>query len=62
MTGKDICDHIEKSKILVKDDGTRPTSEEIWNSSPTGELYKVFEWYNIACAIIGEPLTTTQIR
>lgn len=50
MTGKEMCEAIVRADFLRKADGTAPTAEEIWNSSPTGELVQVFEWYQHAAA------------
>ena len=45
MTYKEMCEVIEKSKILVRSDGSHPTAEEIFKYSPSGELFMVHEWY-----------------
>lgn len=50
-TIKDICEFIADSKILVRKDGTNPTALEIFNYSPTGELFKIFEWYEVAKSV-----------
>ena len=48
-TGKEMCEEILKADFLTYNNGKKPTTgEEIWNYSPTGELSKVFEWYEIA--------------
>ena len=36
VTGKEMCEVIAKSKILVKTNGVYPTANEIWNYSLTG--------------------------
>jgi len=43
-TVKEICEFIAKTKILTRDDGTHPNAKEIFNYSPSGELYKLWEW------------------
>jgi len=53
MTGKEVCELIVKADFLRKPDGTAPTADEIWESSPTGELYQVFQWFEQAKLIIG---------
>jgi hypothetical protein len=45
LTLKRVCTIIEKSKVLIKNDGTNPTADEIWNYSPTGELFMIWEWW-----------------
>ncbi len=47
MTFQQMCEHIVKSGI------TTLTAEEIFNLSPTGELFHVFELYEAACAALG---------
>jgi len=46
-TMKEMCEAIEKAKILTKPDGTFPTALEIYNSSPTGEIWQIVEWYEL---------------
>jgi hypothetical protein len=48
MTMREMCETIVQSGILKKTDGTAPTAEEIFNYSPTGELFMIFEWYEVA--------------
>lgn len=55
VTMKAMCEHIAKARFLVKRDGSFPAAEEIFNYSPTGELYMIFTWYHEACLLIGEP-------
>ena len=48
-TVKEMCEEILKADFLEDKNGKKPTTaEDIWNYSPTGELSKVFEWYEIA--------------
>jgi len=56
FTMKEMCEHIVKADIVqFKDNKTSPTAEEVFNYSPSGELYMVFQWYNEACDKIGSP-------
>lgn len=50
MTGRQMCEAIYAAGIIRKGgpDGPLATPNEIWNSSPTGELYQVFEWFEAA--------------
>ena len=52
MTFKDMCDVIVSAKFLCNKDGTLRTSEEVFNYSATGELYMIFEWYQIALVML----------
>lgn len=45
LTFEKVCTILEKSKTLTKSDGTHPTAKEIWNYSPTGELFMIWEWW-----------------
>ncbi|RLI34172.1 hypothetical protein DRO66_09240 [Candidatus Bathyarchaeota archaeon] len=54
MTMKDMCEKIVEADFLTDEVGNKPTAEEIFNYSPTGELSQVFEWYNKACVILGK--------
>lgn len=47
VTFQQMCKEIAESKMLTKRDGTHPTALEIFNYSPTGELFMVYEWYSI---------------
>jgi len=49
---RQMCETIEKAKILEKSDGSLLTAEEIYNYSPTGELFMVFQWYECAIKIL----------
>lgn len=48
---KQMCEHIESTGVLVCNDGSKPTAVEIFNYSSTGELWKVFIWFDMACKI-----------
>lgn len=48
ITFNTMCKTIEKAKILQKNNGDYHTADEIFNYSPTGELFMIFEWYEIA--------------
>lgn len=54
MTGKEMCEKIVEADFLRNPDGSTPTAEEIWNYSPTGELFHIFEWYKTAKQILEE--------
>jgi len=45
MTGKEMCELISNHWDSL---GFHKTWEEIWNYSPTGELYMVFVWFEEA--------------
>jgi hypothetical protein len=45
VTGKEMCELISE---FFDAHGLNKTWEEIWNYSPTGELFHVFEWYEAA--------------
>jgi hypothetical protein len=47
-----MCDVIVRADILRKKDGSKLTAEEIFNYSPTGELYEIFSWYEYAQKVI----------
>lgn len=49
---KQVCEKIIKADFLTKQDGTKPTVKEIFNYSPTGELFMIFEWYKQAQEIL----------
>lgn len=48
MTFREVCEVIAHSGVLKKKDGSQPNGEEIFNYSPTGELYMIWEWYGLA--------------
>lgn len=48
------CKTIVEADFLVKKDGSKPTWEEIFNSSPSGELFHVHTWYWQALCLIQE--------
>jgi|GEM_PF-2178172 len=45
-TGKEMCEMI--SEYFKETKGIQLSWEEIWNYSPTGELFMVYEWFNEA--------------
>ena len=49
-TFKEMCEYIAAAKFLSRDEHYL-TAEEIFNYSPTGELYMLFEWYGIAVKV-----------
>jgi hypothetical protein len=56
-----MCETIVRAGILVKSDGTAPTAEEIFNYSPTGEMFMVFEWYRAARIALGATPDTPRV-
>lgn len=52
MTMKEMCEKIVESDILRKPNGEAPTAREIFEYSPSGELFMVFEWYDMAVEVI----------
>lgn len=45
LTGRQMCEVIEWFGVIRRvPDGPFLTAEEIWHSSPTGELFHIFEW------------------
>jgi hypothetical protein len=46
FTGKEMCELI--SKYWKETKGIDKSWEEIWNYSPTGELFMVYEWFQEA--------------
>ena len=46
MTGQQMCEYI--ADIWFRFSGVRIEPERIWNMSPTGELWPVFEMYHNA--------------
>lgn len=49
---KDMCEHIAKAGFLERD-GVPLTAEQIYNYSPSGELFMVFQWYELASYTLG---------
>lgn len=47
VTGKDICELIVNALIDI-DPTINISSEDVWKSSPSGELFEIFEWYEMA--------------
>ncbi len=52
ITAKEMCQTIVRADFLRDADGVAPTAEEIFNYSPTGDLSKMFEWYEVAKVIL----------
>ena len=44
---REICEYLAKKEAFLRDDGTPMTAIEIWNSSPTGELWHILSAYRI---------------
>lgn len=53
-TGRKMCETIVRAGLLEKPDGSSLSWQEIWNSSASGELYRVFDWYRQALDVLGE--------
>lgn len=51
ITMKQMCEAIVEADFLRFKDGRKPTPEEVFNYSPSGELYQVFAWYDVAVAL-----------
>jgi hypothetical protein len=49
MTGQQVCEYI--ASIMYRATGNVVNPEDIWNMSPTGELWPVFELYHHCKAI-----------
>lgn len=47
-TMKEMCETIVEADIIRKKDGTKFKPKEIYEYSPTGELSRIFEWYEEA--------------
>jgi hypothetical protein len=62
ITIRQMCEHIEKAEILAFKDGSRPTAKQIFNYSPTGELYKIWDWYDMACFILEHDATGKEFK
>lgn len=59
---QEMCETIVRSGLLAKEDGTAPTSEEIFKYSPTGELSKIWDWYKYAKVLLGEGVFCEQCQ
>jgi len=54
ITWFDICRLISKAEVARrKDGGGFPTPAEIWENSPTGELFMLWEWFPVAANKLG---------
>lgn len=51
-TMREMCETIERADFLRKPDGTAPTAREIFDYSPSGELFMVFAWYEQAQGLL----------
>lgn len=49
-----MCEKIIEADFLVMSDGSKPTVEQVFNSSPNGELCQVYFWYLDAVAILAK--------
>jgi hypothetical protein len=52
-----MCETIVEADILRSKDGETPTAEDIFNYSPGGELFMVFQWYELAKGVLAEAST-----
>lgn len=52
ITMKEMCDEIVRADFLRFEDGSAPTAEQIYKSSPGGDLSSVFFWYYEAIEIL----------
>lgn len=48
MTMKDMCKVIAKANMFER----KMTAREVFDYSPTGELWRIFEWYQLALLIL----------
>ena len=53
---KQMCEKINEANILINKDGSNPTPKEIFNYSASGELFMIFEWYEIAKHLEGQEI------
>ena len=51
-TMKKMCEKIVEAELLICKDGTAPTAKEIFDNSPKGKLYMIFEWYRAAKIVL----------
>ncbi len=54
MTMEQMCETIVRADFLRTDDGRKLTAREIYDASPTGELWHVFALYDYAQKILRE--------
>ena len=52
VTGQQMCEAIVEAGLMLKADGTPRTPKEVWEYSPTGELYMVYAMYDVAKRIL----------
>ncbi len=57
QTFQEMCEIIAEANhrrpfLRFVDDGSLPTAEEIFHYSPTGELAKLFDWYEMAECVL----------
>ena len=51
LTYKQMCEAIAAAKILKRPDGSWPTAKEVWRYSPSGELFMLSVWFEMAMLI-----------
>jgi len=61
-TFKEVCEVIAESNILSNKEGINPTPEQVFDYSPTGELFMLWEWYEIAVQVIEHDKTCGSCR
>lgn len=54
-TMKQACEHIEKAEIVSNGFGKPAKAMDIFTYSSSGELSKIFEWFQLAVDKIGWP-------
>jgi hypothetical protein len=52
VTIGEMCEVIADSEIITKPDGTHPTAKQVFNYSPTGELFMIWDWYEQAKCVV----------
>lgn len=61
-TGKEMCETIVRAmrKSGAFEETNIPTPEALWQSSPSGELWHIFELYEWAKKVLAEEFPDTQ--
>ena len=60
-TFREMCETIAHAHFLIKKNGSYATAEEIFNYSPTGELWMIFHWYEVAIFVNSKRTELKQI-
>jgi hypothetical protein len=61
-TYREMCEAIVEAGILRKRDGSAPTWLEVFEYSPTGELFMVFGWYEMAKSLLEARAVVARMR